>query len=1073
MKSLSLVENLSLTSVVMLLGSMALAMQHVQSLPAEANVRTRALPFANSDSVKEEGYPPLHVFSAVVILQVDTKFTKNAKIACDYVYKEGICGPLAVQYSAGQPPHKTYLKNTLDDNLSVVGKDGQVIMKLPHSLYDLLPTKKFIQHTSSGFTITISLKCKEGYTEVYSQSDQVGFYCVSSLFNEMPSKYLDDLKEYRIFEKVFHPLNCEHICEQQDRCVLATYNYHTKKCNLHNAEGIPELTDEFEWDKLSKSGVSQNDGTKTIALYGSWNNFALIFAEKMTKALQNTVNSDLNNHANSAEKWKHPAPLAKQVSDQIAFFNEFRNFMSLEKKGSTKKLKYLNSIFALSQFVLSLPYDEVSGNGLPPLDGPSIVKHLLVGKEELSSFDRKLVRYDTNSDIDALRKDLVKIAHAKIDRELKKGYFDFQFTVEEVRKLNSKIPAIQTYFEKVMGGMNDTAKWFRDVAVGAGVSNMVQPALTALFDTLSLLSDLKKINFGMVSKVAKSWMEVKKQAQGVTNLIKACDLMFKSVNVLSSSLKHSQRTLPKLEEKAAIIDKFVLSFHQGSFKETVTRETINEYLTAYKEYAKPHQADGIDQAYAHVVTAFDTICTYVSESMMGGEASFFKRCLEISGDMSVASGVRDKINRLAKARMEKVQQILSQYIYVQGSKNVSDTLVNILTSRDDYKVNYELSKGMLHAKMASVKSLYMGHIRKLCNLKKYHNGGIPASVCSGMSRSSSLWTVDEIFAALHAIDRSPDTPFHSVHDYCRYLPTYASPGEEFPFIDFNELQKTKETTFRIPLDENFLRRYGWSSIANALARGQNVFVESLKLYIPYLYNKCSHGVSYVATIEPRSSFVTPDKGKTKILFEEADDPASFPFQYSNANKPFCGSQKKHPFQPCLGKDSDYWTDSLAFPVCEQSHGKIRRFTLGKSPPLPSVFSDYNLKLILDKPECLQVPTESASVLVPLKDHKEVYSLENRLLVTACMDLRITGSYSSSYSNYEQMDLGGMPSSYSCKICDKGHFHKSAMSGASCMRCPKETYQPHKGMFTCFKCEGEGRYVSPDGAECKSKKSITQ
>eukprot|EP01135_Chromosphaera_perkinsii_P006492 Nk52_evm9s521 gene=Nk52_evmTU9s521 len=301
---------------------------------------------------------------------VATDFSTSSTGVCDYNYISGTCDPISgVKFSDNGKAWDVVLSYT-KDTLTLTADGFGPIMVIKQSAVDIFPIKDSISVSSDGRVFTGSIGCQCGYEKVMDNS--VGFYCrlpkasLKKMANPSP-------KVERTVTKYF-PLDCRAECENDNKCVLSSYDYVKKECYFH-------YKDSFSADyktQDAKGDVVVFPGRSLPIMEG--------FSTKMSEGIRK----------------QHAPTFMGYAKDEAHQTNTFLLLADMAYKGSSRTARAnsvdpFSTVASIKSSILSL----TNANGttqLPVLDGPSTISSLMTGKEALSALDRAIISAQSSQD---------------------------------------------------------------------------------------------------------------------------------------------------------------------------------------------------------------------------------------------------------------------------------------------------------------------------------------------------------------------------------------------------------------------------------------------------------------------------------------------------------------------------------------------------------------------------------------------------------------------------------------------------------------------------------------------------
>eukprot|EP01135_Chromosphaera_perkinsii_P005400 Nk52_evm5s346 gene=Nk52_evmTU5s346 len=964
---------------------------------------------------------------------LSTQFSKSSPVACDYNYIAGTCKPVTgVKFSANGKLWQVHLEYTKDE-LTLKAEGYGTITKIRQAMEDIFPLKNSITIASDGVVFTGSLSCRCGYETV--MDDKVGLYC--RLPKASLTKMVSPAPKVENTIIKYFPLECREECQQENKCVLATYDYVKKECHFYSKDGFAA---QYQMED-AKGDVVVFAGSSLPIMEG----FSIKMAEGMRKQNAPTFLGYAKNEAHETGTFLALASMAYTKKKEKTFL--YAPSSALDPFATVASIK--SSVLGLS-----------SANGtkqLPVLDGPSTIHLLMAGKEALSTLDRTIISTQASQDVARLGTELTNIMKNEVNIKLQHGNFDFRFLVAEHARLEGII-------NKVMTSIQSFSENIEKIAFEAQGDDMIQ----FTFETVFVVAKAASSSAGLanpfatgasdVDKIIQNWRDVQLQAQKLAKMVAAGADMEDAIKTLTEAYTVARSRINSLKSTAGMAKDFIASFKDGSFKKSLTEADIQSFLDAYSKYKAPFSATQVREANIKLSKGFDVMCEQIIEKgFTVVDAGIFQRkCTQMTADLANILSLQTTIGSAGLSLVEKTAAIFSKYLLVSNNQALADSIQKTINAQMAKGAKMAILTVSAQVKSATLRMQYTQHLIQLCTLAEYYSGGATKSMCNQIRLATDVLSVDQIFTKLKSLLGDTSIPSSDM-TLCGYLPSFPDEnGSMEHSLSLDSIARQSESPFRLSNSDKWLRTYGWDQIANGLAHGNNYFVSRVQLPMPYADVSAGATTGLFASVYAMNEYrVVSDKTHLKS-FDAGGSNAKYAFQYADAGRVVCHSETVRNFmEPCTHKNAQRVLND----ICIQQRGDIQNYLpFSTTPVLPALFSSFKVHV-----------TQGAVSFKPfakqtIRDDKgKVILHANKMLAPICLHLKVAVQIQPYYSTIAQFPA---PQA-TCSACPKGKFHQDPLQNRyQCKDCPEGTHQDHDGRFTCVLCP-IGEYQNEKGqSKCK-------
>eukprot|EP01135_Chromosphaera_perkinsii_P001730 Nk52_evm107s208 gene=Nk52_evmTU107s208 len=710
------------------------------------------------------------------------------------------------------------------------------------------------------------------------------------------------------------------------------------------------------------------------------------------------------------------------------------------------------SIFLMEQAHVS--------TSLPALDGPSTIDHLMAGQQALTSLETSIANYETNRNIADLKIGLSGILGGQVDAILQQGSFDFEFMVAEFSRLDTRI---DKYTEKLESSL-DTVE---DLAVAAKLTGLAEAALqTAFVVSKAMASSAGLANpFAVgasdVDKIIQNWRDVQLEMNKYARLEATFTLMEEAAEVYTEQLEGSKSHLEALRDTAYIATEFIDSYKDGGFEVQLTNEKASLFLESYSRYSPPYSMTELKGAHEKMKASMDLLCKIIFEGLTVVTAGVFQYyCVEMTIQLNSVISNADKTNTAGYDLVVKSKEIISQYVLVSKNQHLLDMIENNLEQSIEAETQYAMLLTSSTLKLFALNNLYTMHVVELCNLAEYYDGGGEIQLCKDTRSAVNIISTNIIFSNLQALMKDASVP-STTYSLCGYVPMEAEDKSAHQSFSVHELKHQGETSFEFPMDDAWLRKYGWDVIANGVHAGRNYFVQKIQLPFPYTALKDSScGNYYDTTVYAMDEHTVISRKGEQLLYRGGGNFISYSFVYADSDRVNCGTIPVDNFMDVCTVPGD---PKLNSPMCIVSDGTVENYMpFDTRPPLPSMFSTFEV-VAPTAQNCMDTPEMGTHIAEVTRNETAgtvMEELRNNLLAPMCVEVRVTNSG----SRFDAVP--NLASKSKCSHCPPGEFHTSQVFDKyGCTACPGGTFQSKSGMYACELCR-PGTYQPKEGqTEC--------
>ena len=992
-----------------------------------------------------------------------TNFTSSVeKEECLFDFVEVSCGPVkGIMFSSGGSLYEVSLiYNQYDDYrkasiLQAITNSGIAVVDLYEPKSTIFPKTDFLSISSNGVSLQAELECQCGYEMGFNEKS--GHFC--RITGASQTHVLDPPPVIEKTEIVYFPLDCRTACDSDQKCVLARYDYVKKTCDIHYKEN-------FQQGAVLQEISANSDA---ILFPGTDNHILQDFGEMMANALEIPSERFMGAAHDAARQTESFVKLLKKAYFPV---KELSRGKGSEDPSSVYSDISYRTLEGIVESVLSLS-DPNNAANLPALNGPSTIKAINTGKEALSSLERAIAQLRLSAELDEVKEAIEGAISGQIEASLAQGNFDFQFLVSERTRARSRVESSQQQIEVYRARMESFAN---DAAVHASLSTVAEIAFATANLVATFAAKANPFSWGNTNDLLGATRDLQKALNNEYAQIAAIQQMTEQFEKLALWLEKGDEGIDALDEISEIADEFIESFEDGEFNSHVTEKQMQHYLDAYVSYKFIYSVTQVNEANIIISKGFDILCKQIVESsfLTYDVPIFYKRCNEAAVDILNMMNSQNTVEELASIVLEKTGEILSKYILMSKYNRLRSSIQKSMTATLEKKTQTTIVLATTHIYELAQRLIYVRHLVELCNLNEYYSSGTSLKFqCDQIRRRKDVLSTENIFTTLSDFQHSWSVPSNDI-SRCFYLPTASDDNGSFDHsINLQELRNSGETSFRIPLDDTWLRKYGWERIANGIERGESFFVKNVQLPLPFsnsTNSTCSRGIE--VEVVARGNYRVGRSEDSVTFFNPGGDQATFKFEYSDTSAVPCinAPETRNFMEPCTESN-----DEKVFPnICLNTVGNLQNYlTYDTKPPLPSLFAD--LTYIVPK-ECVESPEYGDhlnDILINNTDgqYRVEQVLGSSLLIPICLSMSFTHAQSSSYNSKDSFTAV-------CHICDEGEFHSDAVNERySCKKCPPGTFQNKRGQFTCLKCpigtfqdgigvkSGQGCIPCPDGMVC--------
>ena len=974
-------------------------------------------------------------------IQFTVQSVSEESLQCDYHYEGGTCGSVNVVYKSGEKALATQIRYTQSKLTFEAKPENDPWMELisfQKKYEDVFPQAPFVPWHSSNIRLNSSISCTCGYEEV--RHWEKGLYCRlrDASLQQRPESYPETSEKK---SEVFYPLDCRKLCLESDDCVMATYHYVQKECHFHNSHGFSEMSKEVKHTDPEKDWV---------VFVGSPDAILSKFSKFITE------NLEMNNKHGMVENMKR---LMRKL--------ECFRYMTAKAWDDGE---YAKMILGITDTISSIAY-QLEENRLPALNGPSVILVLQKGEVPLTSFENTINSLDTRVDLQTVRGEIGSVMEGQVDEVLRQGNFDMQFAIREFRFAEKTLQAIKGRITSVESSVKQSVEklkpHFQRAMVEKSVKDIADFYLSLLkignpFDSISNFKDTFNAIDGAVGKVGEviqSRNIVDKMKDG---LLQLRTMVEKGVKV------HTQN-----EKVLLKVNNFISKYEESKGKGMELSEAdVKSFLEGFANYKKPFSGSKMEDVYSKILPGVNKMCDFITEN--GRDLYRFGDIQELCREIKVQYGnlkdYQGAITSKSKEQFGKGAEVIRNYIKIQANNKLTGILDKLLKSAVSEEARLMTFRTIAKIKLLSLRFFYMLHLKQLCHLAEYMSSAAESEGCLEMKGFTKVLSVPEIFATIMSLLQSVKIQ-SSIASYCGYIPAkFPGDGEVYPqsTLDLESLVQKGSTSFTLPYDLEWLKLHEWDSLYDIHSEGVRSFVTGIQVFLPYpklgRFLKC--GTSIHTTVQAGATYSIYNEHGQKQTFDAGALGLNYHFETAGSSS--CSHGKKiHP-NPYKLNCMDPGGDGFLPDLCYLSEGMIPSFQPYETqPPLPSAFSEFELKLNQKSPGCVSFPNAA-----PIKTYLEDAGGQKRqsvrtLMTKVCMNLvktersdhrrrRSPVTYS---SNTQQL----AHENSKCRICNKGEFHAYLIGKQrfECNDCPAGSYQSSKGRFYCQKCP-PGKYQDLTG-----------
>eukprot|EP01135_Chromosphaera_perkinsii_P005177 Nk52_evm3s321 gene=Nk52_evmTU3s321 len=681
------------------------------------------------------------------------------------------------------------------------------------------------------------------------------------------------------------------------------------------------------------------------------------------------------------------------------------NGKTMEKTGFIKTVT--NSIATL---VL-----EAEHNSLPSLNGRHLIEVLKQGETPLKVFEDTIESLNARSDLAKVKKDISSVMKGQVDAILQQGHFDMKYALREFRFISDKLAAIQ----KLIGQYQ--SKVLKNVNTLKGLMKKAEKVKAARKVLDFILNFAAMGNTFQISTVGSIINALQSSVQDLADFVKGGNIMRnmkeglrKMKSLTSKGIASHEGNTKVLNRVKIFIEKYEKT--QGKGLELLESDTTY-FLQGFAKYKQPFSPLGIEDAYSYITPGIEQMCETIVEYLplpaLLDQAQ--AACLDINIQIGLLKMIQDALSSISRTQFLNGAAVVRNYIKIRSNDNLKTTIDSLSEEGIRGQTALDTMKATLKLKSFLIRFFYVIHLKQLCTLADYMSSTPESQECLQIKNIRAVFNTGDIFGYIMKMMLSVSTPSNEL-TYCGYIPTNHLANDDVGKGNLNleSLTQGNVALFSIPFDQDWLIMNGWDSLLSGVKRGNRYFVKGIQVFLPYpklgSFYEC--GTTLDLEVQTAASYTLYDsKGKGRIT----------------------------KYQP-------YETE----------------------PPLPSVFSEFELKVNQRKPGCLSFP--NAAVIetkfedfMPNKLHDSGSKVSRRTLMSkVCISLVKTSSHQDTekvktmltQKNSNATGLSNQVSNNTdkCVICPEGHFHAYPIGAYrfKCLPCPKDSFQSKKGRFYCEK-----------------------
>ena len=914
----------------------------------------------------------------------------------------------------------------------------------------VLPELKLVLNVTSGVGSCRkdADACASGYQLEFDDHEEY-YYCrLSSRRVVHTQPKLGAVLQVRDYRDA---LDCKMFCEQHKRCVLAVHNMGKFKCYIYGEDSF--VTSDF----IAGQERPHNIANDEIAFLGSATLLYSSFASQIYESLQAGLD------ANTGEPFLQKALNVTCGIRHLAYYAAMAHTSGINSDvflvGS--QLHAVKTSVEIAEVVWELYERRMRFvPKLPALDGPSTVDHILMGQKAIEFLETSVSDYKRDRNLagalSIFEERITEILGGQVDAVLQQGNFDFKFLVEEFFRYDRRASMFNDLLEESHERLLKLTKGVAFPSSFETTKKVVHKVGRALSAIGGIFKKLLKGDLGAIGDMAAEIRGAKEAVTEAAQQAASWVELKKTITNLHDQWEVAQDGLEALRKVTGIAVEFIDSYNYGEFEMELTEEKANEFLNGFASYNHPYNSKEMMEINIKLSKSFNMVC----DAIFSGSNPIFsgiwtQKCQEIEVRINEIAVFCEKANDEGFNSLLKAQQVISQYLLVKKNSNLLSMINSNIADIKERELPNEVLLTSSSLKLWSLNLQYMLHTLDLCILAEYYDGGRSIDFCEQIRGASSILSSSVIFSTLQKLMQSFSVP-SSFQEICGHLPLefeYDSSGNMTTHsLSLELLADTGQASFSFAMDETWLRRYGWHTVANGIKKGKNFFVERIELPLPYAsLRNSSCGLYYdiiVTALGRRHTVVSPS-GLGSKDFVAGSNFVSYPFVYGDADKVNCRSKVvRNLMEVCTSTGS-----SRVLPeMCISTDGTVVEYLpFNSRPPLPSMFSSFMVEV--DIPAgCLELPrTGTERKVFAVSEHGvELDRLESHMMAPICLGLRVTHTNSVAQEGLSPSE--GSSEELHCNHCPPGEFHFSQQyDKLSCRQCPGGTYQAKSGRFACEQC----------------------